>query len=127
MRSSWALVTNLIDNALTYGTRGTRVTVRTKARASQCMIEVEDEGPGIDITERTRVFQRFYRTIGAAGEGCGLGLAIVQEIAELHQAQVSIHNVRGRSGTLFIVLFPRVASPGADVRRPQHDHSAMTA
>jgi two-component system sensor histidine kinase TctE len=105
------LVTNLIDNALTYSAHGSHVTVRAANFDGHSVLEVEDEGPGIAQSERTRIFERFYRTIGSAGEGCGLGLAIVQEIAQLHQAQVAISNPDGHSGTVVIVTFPELRAP----------------
>jgi len=51
---------------------------------------VEDDGPGIPVAERTRVFERFYRIPGSPGEGAGLGLPIVREIAKGHGATVRL-------------------------------------
>jgi two-component system, OmpR family, sensor histidine kinase TctE len=52
------------------------------------------------------VFTRFYRVAGSPGEGCGLGLAIVQEIAYLHQGRVTISSPSGGRSTLVVVRFP---------------------
>lgn len=81
---------NLIDNALKYAPRGGRVTVRSGMEDSAAYLEVEDDGPGIPESERQRVRERFYRMPGAAGIGCGLGLAIVDEIARVHGAVFTI-------------------------------------
>ncbi len=114
------LLANLIDNALKYTPRGGRVTVRCgveggvdgegvrdardtrdaqaihgaasieRAARGQPWLEVEDDGPGIPEAERGRVRERFYRRPGSPGYGAGLGLAIVEEIARLHQASLTI-------------------------------------
>ncbi len=84
------LLENLIDNALKYTPRGGRVTVRCALERESPFLEVEDDGPGIPEGERTRVRERFYRLPGSTGIGCGLGLAIVDEIARVHGASLSI-------------------------------------
>lgn len=84
------LLANLLDNAISYSNAGGTVTVRTRAADGAALLEVEDNGVGIPEPERQRVFERFYRVTGTRGEGCGLGLAIVAEIAERHDARVSI-------------------------------------
>ena len=66
---------------------------------------VEDNGPGISSTEQQRIFERFYRPAGTQGEGAGLGLAIVQEIADLHHASVQVRSAMGSGGTRFSVVF----------------------
>ena len=86
------LFNNLIDNALRYTPRGGSVTVRLHADVTRtrATIEVEDTGPGIAPSERSHVFDRFYRILGSNTEGSGLGLAIVREIAQQHDAEVEI-------------------------------------
>lgn len=88
------LLSNLIDNALRYTPQGGAVTVRVRANAmeDQAILEVEDTGPGIPPSERSHVFERFYRILGSNAEGSGLGLAIVREIALQHGANVEIFN-----------------------------------
>jgi two-component system sensor histidine kinase TctE len=68
-------------------------------------VYVEDDGPGIDAAEQTRIFERFYRSPGTDGEGCGLGLAIVKEIAKLHQAIVRVDSDSQSGGTRVSVIF----------------------
>jgi two-component system sensor histidine kinase TctE len=55
---------------------------------------VEDSGPGIPAAERELVFQPFYRALGTNVDGSGLGLAIVVEIANQHDATVSIEEAQ---------------------------------
>lgn len=100
------LLANLVDNALAYTPAGGRVTVRCGRRGEQPFIEVEDNGPGIPAEERGRVFDRFYRMPGSAGDGCGLGLAIVREIAGSHGANVTIGESEDGRGAVFNVMFP---------------------
>jgi two-component sensor histidine kinase len=99
------LISNLVENAITYSSAGGRVTVRTRARGSGVAIEVEDEGTGIPADERANVLRRFYRVPGALGSGSGLGLAIVREIAELHGAHVHIEEPASGKGTLVCIRF----------------------
>ena len=74
---------NLIDNALRYTPRGSEVTLRVRADGQGWTLAVEDNGPGLSEVDRAQVFQRFWRASAQAG-GCGLGLAIVREIARRH-------------------------------------------
>jgi two-component system sensor histidine kinase TctE len=74
---------NLIDNALRYAGRNATVTLRARAQGDNCILEVEDNGPGLWPFEIERVFERFWRASELPG-GCGLGLAIVAEIAQRH-------------------------------------------
>ncbi|WP_024300997.1 sensor histidine kinase [Pseudogulbenkiania sp. MAI-1] len=85
------LLANLLDNAIQYTPAGGEVTVTLQAGPGEAWLRVSDNGPGIPPAERERVFERFYR--GSAenkGKGCGLGLAIVQEIARRHRTTVTL-------------------------------------
>ncbi|HSD61248.1 MAG TPA: sensor histidine kinase N-terminal domain-containing protein, partial [Burkholderiales bacterium] len=79
------MVGNLLDNAIRYTPCAGRVTARVIA-ADRVVVEVEDNGPGVDEADRELVFQRFFRVLGTGVEGSGLGLAIVRSIAHQHQA-----------------------------------------
>jgi two-component system sensor histidine kinase TctE len=104
------LLGNLIDNSIRYGRRGGRVTVSTTRAGNSIVLTVADDGPGFPEEERSRVFQRFFRTDSSPSGGAGLGLAIVKEIAERYAAKLSLETAEGR-GSRFIVAFPREASP----------------
>ena len=99
------LLGNLLDNAIHYTPRAGHVTVRAGLRDGRPFLEVEDDGPGIPEDQRGRVRERFYRIPGSAGHGCGLGLAIVSEIAEAHGAQFSLESGAAGAGTRARVLF----------------------
>jgi two-component system sensor histidine kinase TctE len=112
------LLGNLIDNALRYTPAGGVVTVRVGRDLAGVVLEVEDTGPGIAEAERARVFDRFYRVLGTRAEGSGLGLAIVREIAEQHDAVVSIHAPARAAdpklpGTVFRVRFAPASFGGS--------------
>ncbi|MCZ4280226.1 sensor histidine kinase N-terminal domain-containing protein [Kiloniella laminariae] len=96
---------NLIDNALRYCPPGAAVTVGLEAMDKQILLSVDDNGPGIPEEERTRVFERFYRTPGQDDEGCGLGLPIVKEIMEQHGGQVECRGRKKGQGASFLLFF----------------------
>ncbi|MFI4869260.1 MAG: sensor histidine kinase N-terminal domain-containing protein [Steroidobacterales bacterium] len=112
------LLSNLLDNALRYGRPEGRITLGV-ACEPVALLYVEDDGPGIPLAEQDRIFERFYRTPGTSGEGCGLGLSIVKQIAELHDATVSIRSDPSSGGTRFTVAFVRLARADARGRASQ--------
>ncbi len=83
-------LSNLIDNAIRYTPDGGIVTVGCGEYKRRAFLEVEDSGPGIAKKYLKQVFERFYRIPGSPGNGCGLGLAIVSEIARLHDARIRL-------------------------------------
>jgi two-component system sensor histidine kinase QseC len=105
------LVQNLLDNACKYTPPGGYVRVTVSEDSDSVILQIEDSGPGIPDAQRTRVFDRFYRLGGDQHEsgviGCGLGLAIVNHIAELHAATVELGVSGFGSGLLVSVIFPR--------------------
>jgi two-component system, OmpR family, sensor histidine kinase TctE len=106
------VLVNLLDNAIRYAPAGGHVTVRCGLAGTHPFLEVEDDGPGIAVSERCAVRQRFYRVPGTPGSGCGLGLAIADEVARLHGAELEIGDHDG-VGTRVRLLFPE-----GDVRAP---------
>ena len=88
------LVRNLLDNAIAYTPEKGQVTLRllTDRFSGVLVLLVEDSGPGIPEAERALVFQPFYRALGTNVDGSGLGLAIVLEIANQHDATISIED-----------------------------------
>lgn len=76
-------MSNLIDNAMKFGPAGGRVTLSLAREGSSAVVTVADDGPGVPLAERSLVTQRFYRGRNDC-EGAGLGLSLVQAIADLH-------------------------------------------
>jgi len=98
------LVRNLADNAVRYTPVGGRVEVRIGVDGG-AVLQVDDSGPGIPPAERERAFDRFHRRAAAPEDGCGLGLAIVQAIAQRHGASVALADAPG-GGLRVTVHFP---------------------
>jgi two-component system sensor histidine kinase TctE len=103
------MLNNVLDNAVRYTQSGGQVTVRIARSSGGPMVSIEDNGPGIPDSERAHVFERFYRVLGTGAEGCGLGLAIVREIAQSHGAEVSLTPGAGGTGTIATIIFPPIA------------------
>jgi two-component system, OmpR family, sensor histidine kinase TctE len=109
------LIANLVENAIHYTPAHGEVTVSIRiADNGAAMLGVEDNGPGIPAAERERVFERFFRLSGRDLDGCGLGLAIVREIA--HGSDATVELLTGASGT---GLFVKVTFPPIDLAREQ--------
>jgi two-component system, OmpR family, sensor kinase len=102
------LLRNLIDNAVRYADVGGRVDVAVEPGSAGAgpTLTVSDDGPGIAVAERSRVFDRFYRRAGNSTSGSGLGLAIVKSIADAHAAAVELSDNAQGSGLRVSVRFP---------------------
>ena len=83
---------NLIDNALRYTSPGCTITLRVEATQKGACLAVEDDGPGLSQDDMAHVFQRFWRGSPLPG-GCGLGLAIVREIAHRHSGEARVETM----------------------------------
>jgi len=97
------MVANLVDNAIKYTPTGAQITVATSVVNKSAILEISDDGPGIPRAEHQRVFERFYRLDNTQGEGCGLGLAIVREVVDAHDAHLSIADDATTPGLRLIV------------------------
>jgi two-component system, OmpR family, sensor histidine kinase QseC len=106
-----ALLSNLLTNAGKYTEAGGRIQVRVTSVNAEVILSVHDDGPGIDADEASRIFERFYRanrnSVGV--QGCGLGLTIVEHVAKLHQATVSVATSDFGRGVAFLVRFPALS------------------
>ncbi len=103
------VVTNLLSNALKYGT-GKPVRVSVRAEVDRAILAVQDEGIGISADDQRRIFGRFERAVSARNySGFGLGLWIVRELVEAHGGSVEVHSAPGEGAT-FTVSLPREPS-----------------
>jgi len=100
------LMRNLIDNAIRYSPPGSRVQVTVATRDDKAVFSVVDQGPGIPAEAQPLVWERFYRVLGSEQTGSGLGLSIVQRIADLHHAHVTLALGEGGKGLCVDVAFP---------------------
>lgn len=106
---------NLLDNAVRYSPARGEVIVDIEAAASETRIAVSDEGPGIPENELPKVRERFYRGAGAQAEGSGLGLSIVDRIAERYGLTLRLEN-RHPTGLAACLLCPSITSPSLERR-----------
>jgi signal transduction histidine kinase len=104
------IVLNLLDNAVKYGPAGQTVTVHLERRDGHLRLAVDDQGPGVPVPDRRRIFQRFFRLErdrDANTAGTGIGLALVQELAAQHGGRVWVETAPA-GGARFIVEWPGV-------------------
>ena len=101
-------VYNLVVNAIKYTPEGGHVAVRVNLEGSDCIIEVEDDGPGIPDSEKPKVFERFYRLDDSRARdtgGTGLGLAITKEAVLLHKGSIEVLDAEP-NGSIFRITVP---------------------
>ncbi len=84
------VVKNLVDNAIRYTPAGGRVDLSVSTQQGQANLRIQDSGPGIEVAERQRVFDPFYRTLGSAQVGSGLGLSIVKAVTDRIGAEIQL-------------------------------------
>ncbi|GLX77096.1 two-component sensor histidine kinase [Thalassotalea insulae] len=88
------LFENLVSNANKYAGKGCEIKLSTQLNGQELCVIVEDNGPGIAVAEREKIFDRFYRLEQARQNtgvtGCGLGMSIVKHIVELHQGRIAL-------------------------------------
>lgn len=100
------MMANLLDNAGKYGLRaGGRLDVSVDFSPQTIQIYVKDDGPGIPPEMRERVFDRFFRLDPDQSRGCGLGLAIVADVANAHGGKAECHS--DGTGAAFKVILAR--------------------
>jgi signal transduction histidine kinase len=101
------VVSNLVSNALKYSPEGGTVHVRVLREGDEAVLQVEDEGIGIDPAESVKLFQPFERAtiVRHSVGGVGLGLYIARQIVEAHNGTISIESTPGK-GSVFIVRLP---------------------
>lgn len=99
------LLRNLLDNAVRHGGAPGPVTVRCLQRGDGAVLEVADRGPGVADSELGQLGRRFYRASSARGPGSGLGLSIVQRIAESGGAKVAYRRGADDRGLVVEVRF----------------------
>ena len=97
---------NLVSNAIKYSSPGDTVTLQANALGEACVIQVTDTGAGMDAEDLARIAQPFAQGRNAKGRaGTGLGLAMVQRLAEMQGGQVEIRTAPG-TGTRITVRLP---------------------
>ncbi|MDY7537884.1 ATP-binding protein [Undibacterium sp. RTI2.1] len=96
---------NLIDNAIRYTGRSGKIDVISGLENKLPYLAVIDNGVGISLAARERIFDRFYRCEGSGESGSGLGLTIVKNIVEQFKAKISVCDGINGQGTVFKIIF----------------------
>jgi signal transduction histidine kinase len=105
-------LSNLLENAIRYGSNGREIEVRVRPGQRQIRIEVGDHGPGIPLDRRQEALRRFGRLDSSrSDEGAGLGLALAQSIAHLHEGELLLDdNSPGLLATFRLPAYPTEAA-----------------
>ncbi len=101
------VLVNLVDNSLKYGKEGGTTSASVFDMDDHVLVEITDDGIGIEEAEIPRVFERFYRTVKSremTNKGSGLGLAIVKHIIEAHGQTVNVRSKPGFGSTFAFTL-----------------------
>lgn len=106
------LTKNLLENAIRYTPAAGRIDIQLELAAGHLIIDIEDSGPGIPVSERQRVFDPFYRVLGQEEVGSGLGLSIVKTIVERLGGTITLSDVH--PGALAPGLHVQLALPLPD-------------
>ncbi len=125
-RALWTtIVTNLLSNALKYTPHG-RVDVILSKTATAATLTVSDTGKGIPLDQQDRIFERSYRGPGAeAGQGAGLGLAIVSDLVRALCGTIEVSSEPGR-GSCFVVTLPLDPVPAASISAQPHPEPPLS-
>ena len=102
---------NLIDNAIKYSPKESKISIKLLESEKQCNIKVIDEGIGIIDADKLKVFQKFYRTGSDAtkkAKGTGLGLYLVDRIVKSHKGKIKIED-NIPHGSVFIISLNKIA------------------
>jgi signal transduction histidine kinase len=103
----YRVLQNLVDNALKYAPQSTRVTVSaTSGGPGWVRVAVSDQGPGIPVEQRARIFEKFAQMRGAERKGTGLGLAFCRMAVEAHGGSIRVEEPGESGGTVFSFTLP---------------------
>ncbi len=101
------VLSSLLSNAYKFSPSGGMILVRTEETASDVTVSVQDEGPGIPLSEQPKIWKRFYQveeSMTRVHGGIGLGLAIVKGMVELHHGRVWVESTEKRGSTFYFTL-----------------------
>jgi len=101
------LIDNLLDNSIRYTTAGGKIQIVLDETTTEMVMQIIDNGIGIAVAERARVFDRFYRIPGSEESGTGLGLAIVQAIVKQHAGSIQLDDGFAGKGLAVRIIFPK--------------------
>ena len=100
----------LLDNAIKYSPKKSRIVVESAQQAHAVEVRVVDQGPGVPPEEQAKIFERFYRADVSRSkenvEGHGLGLSLAKRLAEQMHGHLSVES-DGKNGSAFVLSLPR--------------------
>ncbi len=97
---------NLVNNALRYTSSGGLVRLSARLEGGEVLVEIADDGPGMEKGDLDRIFDPFYRgTSSRREQGMGLGLSVVKGVVESHGWRIAVTSVKG-SGSVFTLAIP---------------------
>lgn len=98
----------LLDNAVKHSPQGATVTLSLSREGKNVVLNVQDQGTGIDPQDLPHLFERYYKapqSRGGRADGTGIGLCVAKQITELHGGRIQVKSEKGK-GALFTVRFP---------------------
>jgi two-component system phosphate regulon sensor histidine kinase PhoR len=101
------VINNLIINSINYGSKNGKTTVSFMDMGSNILVDISDNGIGIDEQDIPRIFERFYRTDKSRSRdqgGTGLGLSIVKHIIEAHKQTINVKSKVGKGSSFIFTI-----------------------
>ena len=100
------LVQNLVENAIKYGKPDGQIWIKLEQKGNEVLFHVQDDGIGIAKEEQEKIWKRFYQVDASrtGKRGAGLGLSMVQKIAELHHGYMELESTPGKGSTFTLHL-----------------------
>ncbi len=109
---------NLLENAVKYSGDSREITISLQITDGQAQVSVADQGIGISVEEKRKVFQKFYRVgneLTRTAKGTGLGLFIVKRVVSKHRGEVSLTDNKP-TGSVFTIKVPAVVKEGKPLK-----------
>jgi two-component system sensor histidine kinase ChvG len=104
------IIANLLDNAVSFSEDNKQISVKvSKSNDNKVIVTVLDEGEGFKEKDTNKIFNRFYSNRpNKFGQHSGLGLNIVKNLVDLHNATIKASNRIGQKGASMEIIFPRI-------------------
>jgi PAS domain S-box-containing protein len=114
------VVVNLLTNAAKFTTEGGRISIAVQREGDEAVLRVKDKGVGIAAELLPHIFELFTqaeRSLDRSQGGLGIGLSLVQRLAEMHEGRVEVSSVMGQ-GSEFVVYLPVMLNPATQLQSP---------
>jgi len=123
------VLTNILSNAVKYSPKNSSITVKVVPADDWLEVRIDDKGPGIPESARSRIFESFQQVNASEDEkkgGTGLGLAICKAIIEQHGGTIGVDSEDGK-GSTFWFRIPAIDADGSDAEPPAASDNEQTA